>query len=75
MSRPLRFAMLTRSTNPCGVVVYAPAAADALIRIGHEAVVHAPDASTDRLLSALNWDRSTEAHLPIHRQLRELRHA
>ena len=74
MSWPLGFVTLTRPTNPCGVLVY-DLAADALIRIGHEAVVHAPDASTNRLLSALNWDRSTEAHLPIHRQLRELRHA
>jgi hypothetical protein len=75
MSRPLRFAMLTRSGNPCDVVVYAPAAADALVCIGHEAVVDAPDASTDALLSALGWDRSTERHLLTHRQLRELRHA
>jgi hypothetical protein len=75
MSRPLRIAMLSRSTNPCDVVVYALAAADALIRIGHEALVHAPAASTDGLLSALSWDRSTEAHLPVHRQLRELRYA
>jgi glycosyltransferase-like protein len=37
--------MLAHSTNPRGGVVHALAVADALVRMGHEAVVHAPDAS------------------------------
>jgi glycosyltransferase-like protein len=39
----LRIAILTHSTNPRGGVVHALALADALVRLGHEAVVHAPD--------------------------------
>jgi glycosyltransferase-like protein len=35
---------LTHSTNPRGGVVHALALGDALVRLGHEAVVHAPDA-------------------------------
>jgi glycosyltransferase-like protein len=45
MSRSLRIAILAHSTNPRGGVVHALAVADALVRLGHEAVVHAPDAS------------------------------
>jgi glycosyltransferase-like protein len=45
MSRSLRIAILAHSTNPRGGVVHALAVADALVRMGHEAVVHAPDAS------------------------------
>lgn len=44
-SRPLRIAMLAHSTNPRGGVVHALELADSLTRIGHEAVVHAPDPS------------------------------
>ncbi|MCW6510914.1 MSMEG_0565 family glycosyltransferase [Lichenifustis flavocetrariae] len=43
--RPLRIALLTHSTNPRGGVVHALAIGDALAELGHEAVVHAPDAS------------------------------
>jgi glycosyltransferase-like protein len=39
----LRIAILTHSTNPRGGVVHALALGDALVRLGHEAVVHAPD--------------------------------
>jgi glycosyltransferase-like protein len=42
--RPLRIAMLAHSTNPRGGVVHAIELADSLTRLGHEAVVHAPDA-------------------------------
>ncbi len=42
-SRPLRIAVLAHSTNPRGGVVHAIELADALTRLGHEAVVHAPD--------------------------------
>lgn len=40
---PLRIAMLAHSTNPRGGVVHAIELADSLTRLGHEAVVHAPD--------------------------------
>lgn len=43
-ARPLRIAILAHSTNPRGGVVHALALGDALTRLGHEAVVHAPDA-------------------------------
>jgi glycosyltransferase-like protein len=43
-SLSLRIAILTHSTNPRGGVVHALALGDALTRLGHEAVVHAPDA-------------------------------
>ena len=42
MSR-LRIAILTHSTSPRGGVVHALELGDALVRLGHEAVVHAPD--------------------------------
>lgn len=41
---PLRIAILAHSTNPRGGVVHALELGDALTRLGHEAVVHAPDA-------------------------------
>jgi glycosyltransferase-like protein len=43
--RPLRIAMLAHSTNPRGGVVHALELADSLTRLGHTAVLHAPDAS------------------------------
>jgi glycosyltransferase-like protein len=42
MSR-LRVAILAHSTSPRGGVVHALELGDALVRLGHEAVVHAPD--------------------------------
>ncbi|WP_029352866.1 MSMEG_0565 family glycosyltransferase [Bosea sp. 117] len=39
----LRIAILAHSTNPRGGVVHALELADALTRLGHEPVVHAPD--------------------------------
>jgi len=42
-ARPLRIAILAHSTNPRGGVVHALEVSDALVRLGHEAVVHAPD--------------------------------
>jgi glycosyltransferase-like protein len=41
----LRIAILTHSTRPRGGVVHALALGEALCRLGHEAVVHAPDPS------------------------------
>lgn len=43
MTRTLRIAILAHSTNPRGGVVHALELGDALTRLGHEAVVHAPD--------------------------------
>jgi glycosyltransferase-like protein len=45
MKPRLRIAILTHSTNPRGGVVHALELGDALCRLGHEATVHAPDAS------------------------------
>jgi glycosyltransferase-like protein len=45
MKPRLRIAILAHSTNPRGGVVHAIELGDALCRIGHEATVHAPDAS------------------------------
>lgn len=42
--RPLRIAMLTHSTNPRGGVVHAMHLSEALTALGHEVVLHAPDA-------------------------------
>lgn len=43
MTRPLRIALLAHSTNPRGGVVHALELGEALVRLGFEAVVHAPD--------------------------------
>jgi glycosyltransferase-like protein len=43
--RHLRIAILAHSTNPRGGVVHALELGDALARLGHHAVVHAPDVS------------------------------
>ncbi len=50
--RPLRIAILAHSTNPRGGVVHAIELADALARLGHEAVVHAPDPNGKGLFRA-----------------------
>jgi glycosyltransferase-like protein len=44
MSAPLRIAMLAHSTNPRGGVVHALALSEALTALGHDVVLHAPDA-------------------------------
>jgi glycosyltransferase-like protein len=44
MSRPLRIAMLSHSTNPRGGVVHAMQLSEALTALGHVVVLHAPDA-------------------------------
>ncbi len=43
-ARPLRIAILSHSTNPRGGVVHALALGEALTDLGHDVVVHAPDA-------------------------------
>jgi glycosyltransferase-like protein len=42
-ARALRVAILAHSTNPRGGVVHALELAEALVALGHEAIVHAPD--------------------------------
>ncbi len=42
-TRPLSIAILAHSTNPRGGGVHALELGDALARLGHHAVVHAPD--------------------------------
>ena len=49
---PLRIAILTHSTNPRGGVVHALALGEALVALGHEAVVHAPDAGGEGFFRA-----------------------
>jgi glycosyltransferase-like protein len=44
MKSPLRIAMLAHSTNPRGGVVHALALSEALTGLGHDVVLHAPDA-------------------------------
>lgn len=44
MTRPLRIAMLSHSTNPRGGVVHAMQLSEALTALGHDVVLHAPDA-------------------------------
>jgi glycosyltransferase-like protein len=44
MTRPLRIAMLTHSTNPRGGVVHAMQLSEALTTLGHTVTLHAPDA-------------------------------
>jgi glycosyltransferase-like protein len=44
MRHALRIAILVHSTNPRGGVVHALELGDALVRLGHQATVHAPDA-------------------------------
>jgi len=43
MTKPLRIAILTHSTNPRGGVVHALELGEALGRLGHEPTVYAPD--------------------------------
>lgn len=45
MTRPMRIAMLTHSTNPRGGVVHAMQLSEAMTALGHHVVLHAPDAS------------------------------
>lgn len=44
MTRPLRIAMLSHSTNPRGGVVHAMQLSEALMALGNHVVLHAPDA-------------------------------
>jgi glycosyltransferase-like protein len=52
MTPPLRIAMLAHSTNPRGGVVHAMQLSEALIELGHEVVLHAPDAKSEGFFRA-----------------------
>jgi glycosyltransferase-like protein len=72
MSRPLRIAILAHSTNPRGGVVHALAVADALVHLGHEAVVHAPDASGSGFFRPSRCATVSVAASPVGASVREL---
>ncbi len=72
MSRSLRIAILAHSTNPRGGVVHALAVADALVRMGHEAVVHAPDASGRGFFRPSLCPTVAVAASPVGASVREL---
>jgi glycosyltransferase-like protein len=52
MSRSLRIAMLAHSTNPRGGVVHAMQLSEALVALGHDVTLHAPDARGDGFFRA-----------------------
>jgi glycosyltransferase-like protein len=72
MRRPLRIAILAHSTNPRGGVVHALAVADALVCLGHEAVVHAPDASGSGFFRPSRCATVSVAASPVGASVREL---
>jgi glycosyltransferase-like protein len=72
MSRSLRIAILAHSVNPRGGVVHALAVADALVRMGQEAVVHAPDASGGGFFRPSLCSTVTVAASPVSSSVRDL---
>ena len=72
MSRALRIAILTHSTNPRGGVVHALELGDALNRLGHESRVFAPDASGAGFFRSTVCATSTVAASPVGRDVRAM---
>jgi glycosyltransferase-like protein len=72
MIRPLRIAILAHSTNPRGGVVHALALGDALTRLGHKAVVHAPDATGHGFFRASHCGAVSVPVSPVSGGMREL---
>ena len=72
LTRPLRIAILAHSTNPRGGVVHALALGDALTRLGHEAVVHAPDAKGGGFFRKTLCDTVSVAAAPAGSSMREM---
>jgi glycosyltransferase-like protein len=70
--RPLRIAILAHSTNPRGGVVHALELADGLTRLGHQAVVHAPDASGKSFFRAPLTPAVTVPATPVGRDVAEM---
>jgi glycosyltransferase-like protein len=69
---PLRVAILTHSTNPRGGVVHALALGEALVRLGHEAVVHAPDVEGGGFFRTALCDTASVAAEPAGPSVREM---
>jgi glycosyltransferase-like protein len=69
MKPRLRIAILAHSTNPRGGVVHALELGDALCRIGHEATVHAPDASAAGFFRPTRCDTVSVAASPVGRDV------
>ncbi len=65
IGRPLRVALLAHSTNPRGGVVHALEIGDALTALGHEAVVHAPDAPGQGVFRATMCETLCLAATPL----------
>jgi len=69
---PLRIAILTHSTNPRGGVVHALALGDALTALGHEVVVHAPDANQHGFFRQTRCGTACVPATPVGRDVTEL---
>jgi glycosyltransferase-like protein len=70
--RPLRIAILAHSTNPRGGVVHALELADALVALGHECVVHAPDPLGRGFFRPTACETASVAARPVGLDVREL---
>jgi glycosyltransferase-like protein len=69
MKRRLRIAILAHSTNPRGGVVHTLEIGDALCRLGHDATVHAPDASGTGFFRATQCETVSVAGSPAGRDV------
>jgi glycosyltransferase-like protein len=72
MKPRLRIAILAHSTNPRGGVVHALELGDALCRVGHEATVHAPDASGAGFFRPTRCATVSVAASPVERDVTEM---
>jgi glycosyltransferase-like protein len=72
MKPRLRIAILAHSTNPRGGVVHALELGDALCRLGHEATVHAPDASGAGFFRKACCETVSVAASPVGRDVTEM---
>jgi glycosyltransferase-like protein len=70
--RTLRIAILAHSTNPRGGVVHALELADALVALGHECAVHAPDPRGKGFFRPSACETVSVAARPVGRSVREL---
>jgi glycosyltransferase-like protein len=71
-SPPLRIAILTHSTNPRGGVVHSLALGDALTALGHEVVVHAPDANQHGFFRTTRCGTACVPAAPVGRDVTEM---
>ncbi len=68
----LRIAILAHSTNPRGGVVHALELADALVGLGHQCAVHAPDPRGKGFFRHTNCETVSVAARPVGLDVREL---